>query len=64
MEVVNRPALTSDLRVEQCYDEELRHHIRMARLLDPATPGYARQPPTLMIVQRIGQLRRSRISGR
>ena len=26
----------------------------MARLLDPATPGHARQPPTLMDVRLIG----------
>ena len=53
-EVVNRPALAGDLRVEQCYDEELRRHVRMARLLDPATPGYAKQPPTLLDVRLIG----------
>ena len=53
-EVVNRPALSGDLRVEQCYDEELRRHVRMARLLDPATPGYAKQPPTLLDVRLIG----------
>ena len=53
-EVVNRPALAGDLRVEQCYDEDLRRHVRMARLLDPATPGYAKQPPTLLDVRLIG----------
>jgi len=26
----------------------------MARLLDPATPGYAKQPPTLLDVRLIG----------
>ena len=30
-EVVNHPALSGDLRVEQCYDEDLRRHVRMAR---------------------------------
>jgi hypothetical protein len=53
-EVVNRPALSGDLRVEQCYDEELRRHVRMARLLDPGTPGHAKQPPTLLDVRLIG----------
>jgi hypothetical protein len=53
-EVVNRPALAGDLRVEQCYDEELRRHVRIARLLDPHTPGYAKQPPTLLDVRLIG----------
>jgi len=53
-EVVNRPALTGDLRAEQCYDEELRRHVRMARLLDPGTPGHAKQPPTLLDVRLIG----------
>ena len=53
-EVVNRRALSGDLRVEQCYDEELRRHVRMARLLNPATPGHAKQPPTLLDVRLIG----------
>ena len=53
-EVVNRPALAGDLRVEQCYDEDLRRHVRMARLLDPHTPGHAKQPPTLLDVRLIG----------
>jgi len=51
---VNRPALKGDLRVEQCWDEELRRHVRTARLLDPATPGHARQPPTLLDERLIG----------
>lgn len=53
-EVANRPSLYGELRVEQCYDEELRRHVRIARLLDPATPGYAKQPPTLYDVRLIG----------
>lgn len=53
-EVVNRPALHGDLRVEQCYDEDLRRHLRIARLLDPGTPGHAKQPPSLYDVQLIG----------
>lgn len=53
-EVVNRSALTGDLRVEQCYDEDLRRHLRIARLLDPATPGHARLPPSLYDVHLIG----------
>ena len=50
---MNRPALASDLRVVQCYDEDLRRHVRMARLLDPHTPGHAKQPPTLLDVRLI-----------
>lgn len=53
-EAVNRQALTCDLRVEQCYDEELRRHVRMARLLDPGTPCHAKQLPTLLDVRLIG----------
>ena len=53
-EVANRPPLRGDLRIEQCYDEELRRHVRTARLLDPAAPAYARQPPTLLDVRLIG----------
>ena len=56
-EVVNRAVLSGDLRVEQCYDEELRRHVRMARLLDPAKPGHAEQPPTLLDVRLIGMSR-------
>src|SRR5512139_1062470 len=52
-EVVNRPPLAG-VRVEQCYDKELRRHVLMARLLDPATPGYAKQSPTLLDVRLIG----------
>jgi len=51
---VNRPALAGDLRVEQCYDEDLHRHVRMARLVDPATPGQAKRPPTLLDVRLIG----------
>ena len=50
-EVVNRQALVGDLRVEQCYDEELRRHVPMARLLDPTTAGRVQQPPTLLEAQ-------------
>jgi len=44
-DVVNRPALTGDLRIEDCRDELLRRYVRTARLVDtdnvrpsPATP--------------------------
>ena len=53
-EVVNRPAIAGDLRVEQCYDEDLRRHLRIARLLDPTKPGHAKMPPSLYDVQLIG----------
>ena len=35
-EVVNRPALQGDLRVEEIYDEQLRRYVRSARLVDEA----------------------------
>ena len=33
-EVVNRPALVGDLRVEARMDEELRRYVKLARLVD------------------------------
>ena len=33
-DVVNRPALTGDLRIEDCRDELLRRYVRTARLVD------------------------------
>lgn len=33
-EVVNRPALVGDLRVEECRDDELRRYVRTATLYD------------------------------
>jgi hypothetical protein len=33
-EVINRPALSGDLRVEESFDEELRRYLRTARLVD------------------------------
>src|SRR4030095_4231220 len=33
-EVVNRPALVGDLRVEERMDEQLRRYVKMARLVD------------------------------
>jgi len=33
-EVINRPALSGDLRVEESFDEELRRYLRTARLID------------------------------
>ena len=45
---MNRPALTGYLRVEQCYDEDLRRHVRMARLLDPGAPGHLGYAATLL----------------
>jgi hypothetical protein len=52
-QVTNRAPLYGDLRVEHQWDEELRRHVRMARLLNPATPGYATAAPTLFDVQLI-----------
>ena len=33
-EVINRPALSGDLRVEESFDQELRRYLRTARLVD------------------------------
>ena len=52
-EVVNRQPRSGDLRVEQCYDEELRRHVRYARLLDPGATGHTGAVPTLLDVRLI-----------
>lgn len=33
-EVINRPALRGDLRIEESFDEELHRYLRTARLFD------------------------------
>jgi hypothetical protein len=53
-EIVYQPPRSGDLRVEQCYDEELRHHVRQARLLDPYAPGRRTDAPTLHDARLIG----------
>ena len=52
-EVANRQPRSGDLRVEQCYDEELRRHVRYARLLDPGATGHTGAVPTLLDVRLI-----------
>jgi hypothetical protein len=49
-DVVNVPPRTGDLRVEECFDEGLRRHVRMARLLDPGAPVRTVDLPTLLDV--------------
>lgn len=52
-EVANRQPRSGDLRVEQRYDEDLRRHVRYARLLDPGAPGHPGDAPTLLDVRLI-----------
>ncbi len=44
-DVVNRPALIGDLRIEDCRDELLRRYVRTARLVD--TDNVRPSPATL-----------------
>jgi hypothetical protein len=52
-EVANVPPRQGDLRVEECFDEELRRHVRMARLLDRSAPVHTTDVPTLLDVRLI-----------
>jgi hypothetical protein len=52
-EVANVPPRQGDLRVEECFDEGLRRHVRMARLLDPGAPVRTADVPTLLDVRLI-----------
>ena len=49
-EVVNRPALVGDLRVEARMDEELRRYVKLARLADLFSVVSAGQQPELLDV--------------
>lgn len=50
-EVVNRPALAGDLRIEECMDDELRRNVKMARLVDTKDVRPSNATPTLLDVQ-------------
>ena len=46
-ELANRERAIGDLRVEQLYDETLRRHVRIARLLNPRRLKDPYELPTL-----------------
>jgi hypothetical protein len=46
-ELANRAPAAGDLRVEQCFDETLNRHLRLARLIDPRRPREPDQLPAL-----------------
>ncbi len=50
-EVVNRPALLGDLRIEECLDSELRRSVRIARLFDEANVRPSNTRPELLDVR-------------
>src|SRR5262249_47603552 len=49
-EVVNRPALCGDLRIEECLDPELRRYVRAAQLFDERDMRGGSVRPTLLDV--------------
>jgi len=46
-DVVNRPALVGDLRIEECRDEELKRYLRTARVWDDWSVVGKAERPTL-----------------
>ena len=46
-ELVNRAPVIGDLRVEQLFDETLKRHLRIARLVNALRPVAPEQLPTL-----------------
>lgn len=53
-EVVNRPALVGDLRIEECRDEELKRSLRTALLWDSSSVLPSEKRPRLFDVHIIG----------
>ena len=53
-EVMNRPALVGDLRIEECHDEELRRNLRTALLWDERSVLPSEDRPRLLDVHIIG----------
>lgn len=49
-EVINRPALAGDLRVEERLDDELHRYVRIARLVDDRDVRPGRELPELLDV--------------
>jgi hypothetical protein len=50
-DVINRPALVGDLRVEERLDEELHRYVRIARLFDHHDVRPGRELPELLDVR-------------
>jgi hypothetical protein len=50
-EVVNRPAVVGDLRIEECRDEDLRRFVRTATLHDCAASSFNIEAPRLFDVR-------------
>lgn len=46
-ELANREPAEGDLRVEECFDETLRRHVRIARLIAPLRPRDPDELPVL-----------------
>jgi hypothetical protein len=57
-EVINRPALVGDLRIEECCDEELHRNLRTALLWDECSILLSEDRPRLLDVHIIGAQRR------
>jgi len=53
-EVVNRPPLVGDLRIEEVRDEELRRYLRTALLWDDLSVRPAKERPCLFDVHIVG----------
>ena len=50
-EVVNRPALVGELRIEECHDDELHRYVRTATLHYQSTSTYRADAPRLYDVR-------------
>ena len=50
-EVVNRPALVGELRIEECRDDELHRYVRTATLHHEPTSIYSANAPRLYDVR-------------
>jgi hypothetical protein len=50
-EVVNRPALVGELRIEECHDDELHRYVRTATLHHESASSYRADVPRLYDVR-------------
>ena len=50
-EVVNRPALVGELRIEECHDDELHRYVRTATLHHEPVSTYRAEAPRLYDVR-------------
>ena len=53
-EVINRPVLVGDLRIEECRDDELHRYVKTASLWDERSVLHAADRPQLFDVRIIG----------